>query len=167
MKIAVSIIVGLMSVSSFATTIQKKQAIAAHGGTYEYNGIVIKNAVTQCTYVVMDDPIENDVIRILVYSDAKANTSFMLKIPRALIPLKDGIEFEKSGFLIGYKDGLLQAEKILTDRYSFYNEKYLMMEVSADLLDVKNVWSIAASSDCNDFGRPIDRRKIKELGCRF
>lgn len=144
-----------------AQFITQTKAKFVTGGIYNKDG-VLSTSASECTYSLMNDDYLKNHVRFFLNSDAEAHTNFAFSIPKALLPLKEGMKIKlKSGLKLKYIEGALKLSLVDFDGFFSRDRELVEFIISADLQTIEQAH---AKENVRGLIRSL---KFKELNCEF
>jgi hypothetical protein len=136
---------------------------------FQGNSNITKIAPTECTYSTQISSKEGvgKTIRIFLNTDENSSINYMVEIPEADLPLKEGYQIAPyKQMLITYKRGILHLEEVQNDQMGPMGKvtDTMDIQVSANLLSPMG--GAHATSVYRSLIHPLGQMD-KELHCQF
>lgn len=129
----------------------------------DVSGLKRGTSASECEYST--EKQKYGKIKITLKSDLEALIHFSFEIPAKDLPLKDGYTYEnnKTHDFIRYRNGKLGRRKTQSNNNFSLNEKYIVLDVSADLKDINTAYAIEKTKK----GISLKVNVLQELKCYF
>lgn len=161
-----SLILGFFILAMSAAHAQMIQEVVANdvsGGMYNKKG-EIETAATECKYSMGNDYSYKDQIVVYINSDRNAYVNFSIRIPKNLMPLKEGTRFESiTGATVSYSRGILKSVEIENDFPISSDKDTLEIKIDPNLMHPESAKGLSIMRDL----LLVRRLKFSEIDCQF